>query len=612
MADLALLLEAERRGLLPPDKVELLEELRRRGSLSPEGLYRPGAMGSMAPTTAPAETERQRSESERARKGLKAAGVAGLAGVATGLGGPALGARFALGPGATAALGAGLDVAGQLAAEAINQGVGYTEPGATDYLAAGAAPLVGRALGTGGRELLKRGPWATPGRQQMASDILRAASKKVLRPQSPEAVDELYAAARRGVGEAEGVPFMAAERPQVEAFRPRTKAREIPRVQEVGPGPRSSMDPYLGTATPEEFASTPQITPLGTTPKPAAPRLRERTPYGFTEAAEPVRPPSAPYGEMAAELQPLPPKQIPPASAPLGEFLPEGELTFPGPLPGFGKRLYRLTNVEEGGESALPQAFKLLQDAGLVSRTGKTPDVRNAASRTYSAVAQELEDHITNQKPGWQSAWDFLNAQSEYKRMKTAQELDAFMQKKGIMPLRLAETGQETIDRPNIARLMTAWKSPSGKLARTQEFGEQLDPAIWDALMDEVRAAQAMAPAQTPHLLRSLMGSRGIAAGLGEAGGQALGLPSGLGAAGGLAGEIGLERLGTTAPVMQGIQNLWAGRSPYRLLPTAASSARAYLGAPERAFHPPDSEAVGGKRPSPPVTLDLTAPLGID
>jgi hypothetical protein len=166
--DFELLLEAERRGILPPDKVELLTEARRRGLVpsvpsaaapapaapeTPPG-QSPGAAPGMAAPPAVSEVPMGRRVMQFVRPTVEALGTAGGAALGTPLG-PA-GAIGGAGLGYGLAKG-GLDIAEQaLGYQKAPTSVGQAlERGAKDVLMGAtmetggrvAAPLIGKAVG---------------------------------------------------------------------------------------------------------------------------------------------------------------------------------------------------------------------------------------------------------------------------------------------------------------------------------------------------------------------------------------------------------------------------------------------------------------------------------
>jgi hypothetical protein len=166
--DFELLLEAERRGILPPDKVELLTEARRRGLVpsvpsaaapapaapaTPPGQI-PGAAPGMAAPPAVSEVPMGRRVMQFVRPTVEALGTAGGAALGTPLG-PA-GAIGGAGLGYGLAKG-GLDIAEQaLGYQKAPTSVGQAlERGAKDVLMGAtmetggrvAAPLIGKAVG---------------------------------------------------------------------------------------------------------------------------------------------------------------------------------------------------------------------------------------------------------------------------------------------------------------------------------------------------------------------------------------------------------------------------------------------------------------------------------
>jgi len=489
---------------------------------------------------------------------LPAAGA--LAGT---LGGGPVGAALGAGPKTVTAITSLLEAIGGGGGEQLSQALGLAPSSPGAVVASAGLPLAGRAAGAATQGLAQRGPWAVPGRQTMVAERARGLGTRALQPMPQEEIDALYAASRRGMAEAPPEALAPLQRPMGEPFRPMTRAREIPRWQEgektlVNLPARERQIPFAIEG--EEM----------TYPASARRALEQTAPFNLMKGREltPMqRPlveakgvPGAYPAEEARELLPLMPKQIPAAPAPAG-MTPE-ELTFPGGVTGaFSRRLYGLETP--GETSALPEAVRLYQTLGRATRVGD-PERRQAAKRMFGALGQELEDYITQKRPGWESVWDFLRAQSQQKRAFSARELDEILEK-AIRP-----TGAVT-ERANIKGLRAQFRTPTGRKAFTEKMTEQVEPGAWAGIEQELQQLQAMEPSAP---IRALYGWGGRIAGPligGAAGGATYGAPGALtGSLLGIGAEQVLERLGASRLGLNLTKRAW--QSPLLAHPRLAQT----------------------------------------
>ena len=210
----------------------------------------------------------------------------------------------------------------------------------------------------------------------------------------------------------------------------------------------------------------------------------------------------------------------------------------------------------------LADAFRGYQALGPATRAPGAAG--GEAKRTYAAMTREFEDAITEQRPGWEAIWDFLKAQSEFKRLRTATELDEILEK-AIRP-----TGAVT-ERANIKGLRAQFRTPTGRKAFTEKMTEQVEPGAWAGIEQELQQLQAMEPSAP---IRALYGWGGRIAGPligGAAGGATYGAPGALtGSLLGIGAEQVLERLGASRLGLNLTKRAW--QSPLLAHPRLAQT----------------------------------------
>ena len=522
--------------------------------------------------------------------------------------GPVLGAilgSVAGSPGTGAALGGYVQAGSQARTPEQAMQVAVGAPGAT--IMPGVAASKGAAAFRNLRTYTKRwGPTSEPGRAMMQSELAMEAPTKVLQPLTQSEIDVIYAGARRGMEAAPPAAIAPLGRVGMEGFRPyraeRTvpafverpepgilftggRERVIPRTQEIGPeytgGPAAGVTPpfTLGQKT-------------ATTARPGGGRIRQAQtiPRNMPSEAEIVGPEAVPLPprrlvetregppgafpaeEVSTRLLPTT-RTFPRRELPIGKLPPglePGDITFPGPLAPFSRALYGLESP--GLTSGLPQLTNLLQRLGRLTR--HEGEKGAAAKRMFGAVTREAEDYITAQRPGWEALWDFLRAQSQQKRLWTAEELQ------GLIQSTKQPMGMHA-ERVNLGRVAMRLRNPTGKLEFTEKMAQQLDPETLQQVTSALEPAEALMPQQAPARLARVLARVGTAASLGAAGARALGLPRGvgeaLGSAGGLTSLRAMERFGQSPAGIAATRQAFA--TPYTLGTTPMNMPAMVLGA---------------------------------